>query len=145
MPSRDDIVTAARRWVGVPFRHQGRTRAGVDCLGMVIGVAEEIGARVPARVREARGYERQPNAGELRAGLDALMVPRARSGAGPGSVLLMAYGRTPQHLGVVTARRGEELVVVHVTEKMGRGVEHRLGRDLRVVKVYDFPEVAPWP
>lgn len=145
MPSRDAIVAAARSWVGVPFRHQGRTRDGVDCLGMVIGVAEAVGFRVPAHVRDARDYERQPNAGTLRAGLDGLLVPVARSGAGPGAVLLMAYSRTPQHLAVVTRRRGDELTIVHVTEKMGRGVEHRVGPDLRVVKAYDFPEVPPWP
>ncbi len=42
--SRDQIVQEALSWRGVRFRHQGRTRAhGVDCAGLVIAVAQELG------------------------------------------------------------------------------------------------------
>lgn len=35
-----DIVAEARRWLGVRWRHQGRSREGVDCAGLVIQVAK---------------------------------------------------------------------------------------------------------
>ena len=35
-----DVVRMARTWLGTPYHHQGRVKgAGVDCGGLVIGVA----------------------------------------------------------------------------------------------------------
>jgi cell wall-associated NlpC family hydrolase len=39
------IVAAARSMLGAPYHHQGRDRAlGLDCVGLLIEVAKEIGA-----------------------------------------------------------------------------------------------------
>lgn len=35
-----DVVTEARSWVGTRWQHQGRSREGVDCAGLVIEVAK---------------------------------------------------------------------------------------------------------
>ena len=44
MPADPDaIIAAARAWLGVPWRHQGRTRQGVDCAGLVVLVGREFG------------------------------------------------------------------------------------------------------
>jgi cell wall-associated NlpC family hydrolase len=40
----DDIIAAARRAVGTPFRHQGRTPGvALDCAGLALYVAAENG------------------------------------------------------------------------------------------------------
>lgn len=39
----DQLIAAARSLQGVPFRHQGRTRFGVDCIGFVLLACEEAG------------------------------------------------------------------------------------------------------
>lgn len=37
--TRDEIVEAARSWLGTPYRHQASLKAvGADCLGLVRGV-----------------------------------------------------------------------------------------------------------
>lgn len=42
-PTRDDIVVAARRWIGTPYHHQASLRGvGTDCLGLVRGVWREL-------------------------------------------------------------------------------------------------------
>ena len=51
---RREIVAAARDWVGVPYRHQGRTRNGIDCIGLL---AERGGRRRPS-VTETGGRTR---------------------------------------------------------------------------------------
>jgi cell wall-associated NlpC family hydrolase len=57
---RSAIVTAARSWLGTPYRHQHRERGvGVDCAGLVIGVARQLGI-VPADF-DVNGYSRQPD------------------------------------------------------------------------------------
>ena len=38
-----DIVDQARGYLGTPFLHQGRTRHGLDCVGLVIRVAHDLG------------------------------------------------------------------------------------------------------
>ena len=36
------IIEAARGWVGTKWRHQGRSKRGIDCVGLVIKIAEEL-------------------------------------------------------------------------------------------------------
>ena len=41
----NDIVTEARTWVRTPYHHQARLKGvGVDCAGLVIGVARRDNA-----------------------------------------------------------------------------------------------------
>ncbi len=43
MTARSDIVTAARGWIGTPYRHQASVKgAGCDCLGLLRGVWREV-------------------------------------------------------------------------------------------------------
>jgi NlpC/P60 family putative phage cell wall peptidase len=42
-PAPDDIVEAARGWLGTPYRHQASLKGvGCDCLGLVRGVWREV-------------------------------------------------------------------------------------------------------
>ncbi len=39
-----EVVRVARTWLGTPYHHQGRVKgAGVDCAGLSVGVAKELG------------------------------------------------------------------------------------------------------
>ena len=43
MPRADDIVAAARGWIGTPYLHQASLKGvGSDCLGLVRGVWREV-------------------------------------------------------------------------------------------------------
>jgi len=47
---QDEIVAAARGWLGTPYRHQAACRgAGCDCLGLVRGVWREVVGDEPDR------------------------------------------------------------------------------------------------
>jgi hypothetical protein len=39
----DQVVQAARRFLGVPFKLHGRSEHGMDCLGLVVCVAKQFG------------------------------------------------------------------------------------------------------
>lgn len=40
---RDDVVAAARRWIGTPYHHQASLcGVGADCLGLVRGVWRDV-------------------------------------------------------------------------------------------------------
>ncbi|WBQ10873.1 hypothetical protein L2D01_03620 [Hyphomonadaceae bacterium ML37] len=38
----EGIIAEARGWLGVPWGHQGSTRCGVDCVGLVVCLADVL-------------------------------------------------------------------------------------------------------
>lgn len=83
-----DIVVEARRWLAVPYIHQGRTRYGVDCIGLVICVRDAIAPWSASRL-ESREYARRPQSGLLRERLAAHCVQLSE--AEDGAVLLIRW------------------------------------------------------
>ena len=51
MARRDDIVRAARGWIGTPYQHQASLIGiGTDCLGLVRGVWRQLFGDEPERL-----------------------------------------------------------------------------------------------
>lgn len=127
MPTTADVWQAALAYEGAPWRHQGRSRAGLDCLGLIIAVAVDLGLEGAERHLgvESRRYRMLPP-NRLAAELLARGMTRA---AGPdiGRVGLFAQpGTYPIHVGIFGD--GE---LIHAFAKAGKVVRHGY--------------VAPWP
>lgn len=135
MVSRWELIAAARGWVGVPFRHQGRDRRGVDCVGLIIAVGAELG--LPVGAVSVRAYGRVPLDGLLERAVAEHCEPAP--GPAPGVVLLMRFVRSPQHVALCT---GDTLV--HSYEGVGKVVEHgfRGKWERRVVSAWRVPGVS---
>lgn len=136
MPSRSDILCAARAWLGTPFRHQGRCRGvGVDCIGLIVGVARDLGLGA----RDRTDYPRQPDGRSLEAALEDQLRLLGPGDMGPGDVLLMRIRRMPQHVGFLA----EHGTIIHAHSAAGRVVEMRLNERWweRMVAAYRFPGV----
>lgn len=93
------LVEAARGWLGVPWRHLGRTRGGVDCIGLIILAAAQAG-RI---IADPAPYAREPQESALLRGALAhgVRVPEAR----PGDVLVFRMGLFGGHVGIATRHR----------------------------------------
>ena len=48
------FVDAARRYIGVPWVHQGRSSRGVDCIGLVVLAARDCGLDVAMEANYGR-------------------------------------------------------------------------------------------
>lgn len=112
MVTRAQIVAEARSWVGVPFRHMGRDRGGVDCIGLVVVVARALG--IPVRDWEGQGnYTRRGQGFEMvRHIIDTgsgELVPLKE--ARDGDVVLFAEAGIPCHAGIVFTRDGRRFVI----------------------------------
>ena len=144
MALREEIVTAARGWIGTPYRHQASCRgAGADCLGLIRGVWREVLGTEPAEIPpyspdwgEARGDEALWRAAERYLG-------RVEAGREmPGDVLLfrMRRGAVAKHLGILT-EWGRAPRFVHALS--GHGVAEvslSLPWRRRIVAAFAFPE-----
>ena len=117
-----DVVSEARSWIGTPFKHQGRTKGvGVDCIGLVYGVAESLGLTPDELPQEYIGYSRMPEQGRLREALDKYMDRISLSRAEPGDVLLMTFARDPQHVAITTGN-----TIIHAYSLVKKCTEHSL-------------------
>lgn len=101
MTTRDEIIAEARSWLGVKWRHQGRTRHGLDCAGIVVVVGRALGLHDYdqldyGRVPDGESFERH-----LRVALQKIAV----ADAGPGDVLTFRERVYQCHCGIVAADR----------------------------------------
>lgn len=119
-----DVVVAARKWIGTPWAHQGRTPGvALDCAGLVICVARELG--VVPEGWDVNGYGRTPD-GTLLQWFDQ-MLPRAPLAAlQPGDVIAVAIEHDAQHIGIIADWRHGGLSVIHAGARAGRVIETRL-------------------
>jgi cell wall-associated NlpC family hydrolase len=97
------------QWIGVPYLHQGRSRHGVDCVGLVFCALREAGA--------LRDRDSIPSAYVPRVGSDLLLreieatCTRANH-AETGVLVLIQWPREkfPTHCGVIV---GNDLIHCH--------------------------------
>lgn len=143
MTQAEQIVAAARSWIGTPYCHQQSCRgAGTDCLGLVRGIWREIVGREPERIpaytadwSETFGRE------DLLDAARRWLLPSLDGDAAPGDVLLfrMFEGGVAKHLGIVSAC-GDHPRFIHAYS--GHGVvESPLSSPWarRVVARFQFP------
>lgn len=113
MPTRSEIIAAARGWIGTPYRHQAACKgAGCDCLGLVRGVWLEIYSVEPERPPPYT-----PDWGEAGAVEHILEAARrnmtaielAQACGGDVIVFRMREGRIAKHMAILTS----EALMIH--------------------------------
>jgi NlpC/P60 family putative phage cell wall peptidase len=101
------VAQIARNWIGTPYRHQGSSRIGCDCLGLIRGVWRELRGREPEEPgpygrdwAERSGEERLLEAARRHFGAEI-----SGRGLDIGDVLVfrLRRGVSAQHLGIVSA------------------------------------------
>ena len=129
------IVECARSWLGTRFHHQGRVKktvahnGGVDCLGLLVGVANELQLTAPdgsplAAADDTR-YSHLPDTLQLQHRLEALLQEIPVEGIFPGCILLLSINDNPQHLAIVSDWK-DGLGIIHAYAQARKVVEHAL-------------------
>jgi cell wall-associated NlpC family hydrolase len=117
------FLTAARGYLGTPWKHQGRVRGvGVDCVGLLVCVAREAGMRV----EDVEGYDRMPVDRRLLRELDRHLerVLEGASGMRQGDVLAFSWSGYPYHVAILTQEDPPR--IMHAWVKAGAVVENQL-------------------
>lgn len=112
------IIAEARKWLGTPFGHRGRTFGkACDCVGLLFGVARGLG--LPCR--EMLDYAANPHPRAMQEELQDQMESIPIRSASLGDVYHMAWGRYPQHVAIIT-----DVGIIHSWKGVGKVVEHPL-------------------
>lgn len=146
MTTRAEVIAVARSWLATPFHHQARAKgAGVDCIGLVIGVSRELG--LVAADFDVRGYARVPDGRSLLTLADQHMRRIDRGSMQAGDVIVVRWARDPQHFAILADYAHGGLSIIHAYGQPGGGgkvQEQRLDEAMlaRFVAAYALPGVA---
>lgn len=140
-PAPEEIVTAARQWLGTPYRHQAATLGvGCDCLGLLRGVWRSLyGADPPPLPPYRADWRDVTHAHELRALAGRLLVA-APPDLAAGQVALFRLNGLPlaKHCGILVSPDR----FIHAQERLGV-VEANLteGWRRRIAARFVFPQI----
>ena len=149
MITRNQVIETARSYVGTPFHHQARLRGvGVDCVGLVICVAVDLGLSdtvgVPFQLNDYPDYSAQPMGSFVQDEAKARLIEKSMSTLQAGDVVTMKGPYTPCHAGIVTERNGV-LYLIHALNvgKNPKVIEHILDHVWKshVTGVFAYPGV----
>jgi hypothetical protein len=139
--TRDEIIEEARQYLFVPFRHRGRTRAGLDCLGLGCVVADHFGVHYV----DVPDYAAQPHPNRLVLNLlRKYLKPMPRAGNLTGCIGVFAMTRLPCHIGFFTMKDYRQHVL-HTRIDCGVAEEvynpDVVKAPFRLIEAFAFPEM----
>jgi cell wall-associated NlpC family hydrolase len=139
-----DLAAEARTYLGVAWRHQGRSRQGVDCLGLV----REVGHSFGLIDFDTRDYSRQATDESMLEQCRELLLPVADGDWRVGDVPVMRFG-TNRHIGFFGDYLYGGLSLIHSYSRFPRRVvEHRFdnawlrSHEASLLEVFRFPGVT---
>jgi cell wall-associated NlpC family hydrolase len=129
------IVEVARSYADTPYHHCGRQKGlGVDCIGLVSGVATELGLTF----HDLPAYSRQPDGVTLINEFNKCLirVPNDQLQCGDVMVFWFTKRNMPTHAGIRTP-----VGMIHTYTSIGKVVEHAYNETWikRLHCVYRYP------
>ncbi len=129
----------AHKYIDVPFKHQGRTDMGLDCVGLAVRCAIDCGYM---------GIEEAPYAKEPAHHFLQHMVEKHMQGPmdrelkiNDLAIMCLRKGGPPVHAGIITYHP-DGLGIIHTFGAIGKVVYHRVPEELmdRLIAIYQWPE-----
>jgi cell wall-associated NlpC family hydrolase len=132
--NRETIQEQARKYLGIPWRHQGRNPdVGIDCAGLVVLIAKDLGLSN----YDAVNYHRNPmNDAFIRHFADN-MEKRRIVDRKMGDVVLFKDKMFSCHSGIVTFKNGQEHLL-HAYAKRKQVIEEPFTEEWRKKISYCF-------
>jgi cell wall-associated NlpC family hydrolase len=108
----------ARKYIGTPFRHQGRDFNGLDCIGIIVVPLKNLD--LIDTNEDSTKYKRYGLSKELVHILEKYCIEVNKADMQPGDILLFSK-QNSQHLAIYT---GDS--IIHSNNIIGKVVEHGL-------------------
>jgi len=151
MIDRQSVLEAMQQYIGLPFQYQGRgqvladgTRAGVDCVGLLLRIAWDVGLAL----EDSADYQSIADAARLTAELERQLLVIPLPDLQPGDVVQWRESTAPYSPpGNVALVGWQQDRLTLVAALLRRGVVEfglRPPWPSRLVAAYRLPGVAPW-
>ena len=119
-----EFIAAARRYDGSRWRHMGRSCLGIDCVGLVLLAARDIGHQVD----DVPSYRRGANGYDVVREIAARTVPARLAEPAEGDIILFRESLYPCHCGILAREHGAPgdapfWSLIHAHAKRGRVLE----------------------
>lgn len=129
----NEIIAEARSWIGTKFKHQGRIKksenhkGGCDCLGLILGVADNLKAKSKLGVNLSRlDQNNYPKILVSNLLMDQLDQHLERiSNFKEGDVILIKINNWPQHLALISSLK-PNITIIHSYIQARKVVEQHL-------------------
>lgn len=136
MIDRSEIRDVARTYLGVRWRHRGRSRTGLDCIGLLVAVGRDLGLSVEDTDRE---YRKTP---DIKLFLDMIRrqtVEGSMNYIRTGSILMLRQGVYPCHCGFAVFDPGVTPSFIHAATLKRSVVEEPLAQHMaNVIEVREM-------
>jgi hypothetical protein len=118
---RTDFISAARTFLEVRWRHLGRDRTGLDCVGLLVESAKIAGCNYI----DETSYRREPVGASFLGIFHRACTRKPLLQKEPGDVLITTDVLYPHHCGIYAIRDGVE-TIIHAHGRRRRVVEEPL-------------------
>jgi cell wall-associated NlpC family hydrolase len=137
--TRRDVVDAARTWIGVRWKHQGRSRDGIDCVGLVVCINRDLFGST----FNVTGYSSTSIDETMIEQSDILLHRIPVRSVQFGDVVVVGFAKQ-RHMAVIGdyPHGGHSLIHAYLLSR--RVIENRLDPvwQSRILAAYKFPEVV---
>ena len=122
MITRNQIIYEAKKWLNTPFHHQASSKnLGCDCIGLIIGVAAELGIGFFHNLLP-QNYDYFQDRSYLIHCLKSYLKPGIRQ---LGSIALIGAEHIGWHMGFINREHENKFTWIHSCMKQGKVIEQR--------------------
>lgn len=149
--TREQFIAAARAYLGTPFAHQGTTRKGIDCYGLIYAACRDVGLITPRVAYRANPSKQvfEEAASKLLIEIPYNRLQRIRTQLEPGDLLSFWVNdpTEPKHLAIYSGcdKEGRETVIHAYSRKQNGVVEMPIAQTFmnrRLHKAWQIPNLG---
>lgn len=137
------LASSARKYLGVRFRHRGRSERGLDCAGLGWIAYRDCGYELP----DFRLYSREPHDDGLITYISAALgdpvylAPIHPAMICSGDVVVLRFDVEPHHVAIVGNYRFGGHSLIHACGHNNKVIEQRMSDDMvkRITHVFRRP------
>lgn len=119
MITNKELIEAAREYKDTPFKHQGRSSEGLDCVGLIVRAMKDCNYPVT----DVTNYSMTPDPDLMLKIISPYLTEKPIKEKRPGDILWMRFKRNPQHVAIVTDKG-----MIHSYSVIGKVVEHGIDK-----------------
>ncbi len=134
---RQQIVNQARSYLDTPFLHLGRTKKGLDCVGLIVRVAKDLNLSE----YDLKKYSRLPDLPLFMKSWRSCsdLTRKSLKKRLPGDIIIVALPYYPCHVGFLS----EKNTIIHALSSRNKVCEHRISNEwlLKFRECFSFNQI----